>query len=163
PLPSAWGLRGIYLINVAVIVALLAVLTRNYLRASARGRRQLKWKMYGLYTGLAPVLLANLVTFYAPRLSWLHDLAAIAMVLIPICLLIAIPRFNLLYIDRLITSTVIYSILSAIFVALVLAVVPLLAEAVSNGFSLDRQLGTSLLSALTAVSLLSLHRSFSPA
>lgn len=162
PLPSAWGLRGIYLINVAVIVALLAVLTRNYRRASARGRRQLKWKMYGFYTGLAPVLLANLVTLYAPRLWWLHDLAAIAMVLIPLCLLIAITRFNLLDIDGLITSTVIYSILCVVMLAVVLAVVPLLAEAASRAFSLDRRLGTAVLSALTAVSLLALNRSFSP-
>jgi len=162
PFPPAWGLRGMYVINVAVIVALLVVLTRNYRRANARGRRQLKWKMYGFYAGLAPVLFANLVTLYLPALWWLHDLAAIAMVLIPICLLIAITRFNLLDIDRLITSTAIYSILSVLLLALILAVVPLLAEAASKGFSLDHRVGTALFSALSAVSLLALYRSLSP-
>jgi serine/threonine protein kinase len=52
--------------------------------------------------------------------------------------------------------------LSVALLAVVLAVVPWLAEAASETLALDRRIGTGILSALAAVSLLALYRSLAP-
>lgn len=101
PLPPEVGFRAAFTVNVAFIVTMLTVLTRNYRRAGPFGRRQLKWVVLGMYVGTVPVLLADVVAAVAPSLWWLHEVAVIAEIVIPICLLIAIVRTNFLDVDRL--------------------------------------------------------------
>src|SRR5207253_2364160 len=86
-----------------------AVITRGFRRAGPVGRRQLKWVVYGLYMGLVPVLLTDLVTALVPRLWWLHEAAVIAEAAIPLSIITAIVRFNFFDIDRLIAATAVAS------------------------------------------------------
>ena len=83
---------------------MLAVLTRNFRRAGPIGRRQLKWVVLGMYVGTVPVLLADVVAAVVPPLWWLHEVAVIAEIVIPLCVLIAIVRTNFFDVDRLITG-----------------------------------------------------------
>src|SRR5262249_43320046 len=101
PLSPEVGLRAAFIHNVAFIVALLAVITRNFRRSNAVGRRQLKWLVLGIYIGTVPVLLTDAAAAVAPQLWWLHDLSVIAELCIPLCVLIAIVRENFLDVDRL--------------------------------------------------------------
>ena len=162
PMPPSLGFSGLFAVNVAFITALLALLTHNYTRADALGRRQLKWVLYGLYAGLAPVLAVDLVTLAYPGWWWLHDLATMAEVLIPLCIFIAVVRFKLYDIDSLITTTVGYSLLSVAFLAALVGLVPPFAEAASGLMGIDRRVGTSALSALAAISVVLLGRSLNP-
>ena len=124
PLPPAVGFRATHILNVAFIVTLLVMLTRNFRRASPLGRRQLKWVVYGLYIGTVPVLVAIMIAMVEPRLWWLQEVSMVAMVLTPVCLCIAIVRFHLFDIDRLISATAAYTILSVLLLAGGLTVSP---------------------------------------
>jgi hypothetical protein len=91
-LPPELGLRAAFGVNVLFILTMLAIITRNYRRASPIGRRQLKWVVLGIYVGTVPVLLTDVVTAFAPPLWWLHEVAMIAEIFIPVCILMAISR-----------------------------------------------------------------------
>jgi hypothetical protein len=151
PLPPPLGLRANFVVNVAFLTALLVILTRNYRRANPMGRRQLKWIVYGFYVGTAPVLAADMVTALDPSLRWLHELSMIATVLIPICICIAILRVNFFDIDRLISSTAVYSLLLVLLLGGMLLVTPRLARAASMAAGFEPTSWQILFSVLLAV------------
>ena len=70
-----------------------------------------------MYVGTVPVLLTDVVAAVAPSLWWLHEVAVIAEIVIPLCVLIAIVRTNYFDVDRLITGTAVYSVLSVLLLA----------------------------------------------
>jgi len=162
PLPPEIGFRAVFLVNVAFIATALTLLTRNYLRASPVGRRQLKWVVYGMYVGTVPLLLTNIVTTVRPDLWWLHEIAAMAESFIPICVLIAIVRFNFFDIDRLITTTAVYSCLTVVLVAVGLTVIPRLGSALSIAAGVDARTGELALSVLAAVAVVPAQRYLRP-
>ncbi len=162
PLPPETAVRGALVVNVAFIATLLVVLTRNFRRAGAPGRRQLKWVVLGMYVGLLPVLVADVVVAVRPSLSWLHELAAIAEIAIPLSLLIAIVRANLFDVDRLITGTAVYSVLSILVLAAALFAVPQLAGVVSTASGLDPSIAEPLLSVAMAAGIVPGHRVLRP-
>src|SRR5262249_41937602 len=116
----------------------------------AVGRRRLKWVVYGFYIGTVPVLAADVVAVAAPPLWWLHQVSMIAVVLTPICIFAAIVRCNLFDIDRLISTTATYTLLSVLFLTGLLAVTPKLSQAVSMATGFDPTAGQTLFSFLLA-------------
>ncbi|MDG2306843.1 MAG: adenylate/guanylate cyclase domain-containing protein [Candidatus Binatia bacterium] len=131
PFPPVLSLQVTFAITFVWLATVLFVLTQGYRRARPRGRRQLRWVVLGLYLGMAPLLAAAALIAVRPELWWLHDVANLATVLIPICFFVAIVRFNAFDVDRLILSTTAYSILSIVLIAGLLTVVPWLAEIAS--------------------------------
>lgn len=162
PLPPEIGFRAVFIVNVAFIATMLAVLTRNYRRASPIGRRQLKWVVLGMYVGTVPVLLADVVTAIAPPLWWLHEVAATAETLIPVCVLIAIVRANYFDVDRLITGTAVYSVLSVLLLAAVLTVVPQMARIASTAADWDPRTVQLVLSVVVAAGMVPGNRLLRP-
>ena len=162
PLPPDTGFRLVFAVNVTFITTVLVVLTRNFRRAGPLGRRQLKWVVLGMYLGMLPVLLADAVATVAPTLIWLHEVAAIAEVLVPLSLLVAIVRANLFDIDRLITGAAAYTVLSVLVLAAVLAAVPPVAAAVSAAGDLDQRSVELLFSIAAAATIVPGYRWLSP-
>ena len=162
PLPPELGFRAVFIGNVAFIATLLAILTRNFRRASPIGRRQLKWVVLGIYVGTVPVLLTDVVTAVEPSLWWLHEVAVIAEILIPLCMLIAIVRSNYFDVDQLITGTAVYSFLSVVLLAAVLTVVPQMARVASAAADLDPRTGQLVLSVMVAAGMVPGHRFLRP-
>jgi hypothetical protein len=132
PGPLAFGLRTELAVTIAALATMLVLLTRNFRRAGPLGRRQLKWVVYGLYIGVTPVLVADIIVSLYPTLWWLHESSTIFIALIPLCFLIAIVRFNLFDVDRLISSTATYSILFMLCGAGVLTAVPSISAPLST-------------------------------
>jgi class 3 adenylate cyclase len=154
PLPPELGFRAVFIVNVAFIVTLLAILTRNFRRAGAFGRRQLRWVILGMYVGTAPVLLTDVLAAVDPSFWWLHEIAVIAEIFIPVGMLIAIIRANYFDVDTLITGTAVYSVLSILLLAAALIAVPHLARAASRAAGFDphaMQWGLALLVAAATV------------
>ena len=162
PFPPEVGFRAVFAVNVAFIVTLLAVLTRNFRRAGPIGRRQLKWVVLGISVGTVPVLAADVVAAVQPALWWLHEIAAIAEIAIPICVLIAIVRYDFLDVDRLITGAAVYSLLSVLLLAAVLTAVPQAARAASLAADIDPRTVQLVLSVLVAAGLLPAQRALAP-
>jgi hypothetical protein len=78
----------------------------------------------------------------------------IAQIFIPVCMLIAIVRANYFDVDRLITGTAVYSVLSILLLAAALIAVPHLARAASRAAGFDphaMQWGLALLVAAGTV------------
>jgi class 3 adenylate cyclase len=154
PFSPGIGQRGALVTNVAFVATILWVLTRNYRRSGPIGRRQLKWVLYGFYVGLIPLFAVDALAALRPSLWWLHEVASISLIAIPVCLLIAISRFNLFDINRIISLTAVYTVLSLLLVAAVLTLIPRAAAAASASVGLDAgtlQLGFSLVAAVGLV------------
>lgn len=162
PFSHAVGQSGTYVTNVVFALTYLWLLSRNYRRSGPVGRRQLKWVLYGFYVSLVPMVTIDLTATVRPSLWWLHEVAPIALLPIPLCLLIAIVRYNLLDIDRLIASTTVYSGLLIVGLGMVLTVVPRLAAAASAPLGMAPEATQLALSALLAVSLVPTQRSLRP-
>ena len=124
PLPPASGQALGVGASVAFIAVALFELARSYRRCGPRGRRQLRWVLLGFYLGLAPAALAGVVAVAAPGLWWLYETSLTAVVAIPLCLFIAISRYNLFDVDRLITAAASYSLLSIAVLGATLGLFP---------------------------------------
>ena len=162
PVPPALALPAAFATNVAFLAALFALLARNYVRANPVGRRQIKWAVLGIYLGTAPVLAADVVAAVRPQLYWLHDAAAIFEILIPACMLVALVRYNLFDVDRLITATAAYSTLLVFLGATLLAAVPRAANAMSGSTDVDPGTAQLVLSLGIAAAVLPAARALRP-
>jgi class 3 adenylate cyclase len=162
PFPPEVGFRAVFIVNVAFIATVLAVLTRNYRRAGPTGRRQLKWVVLGMYLGTVPVLLTDVAAAIAPPLWWLHEVAVIAEIFIPLCVLIAIVRTNYFDVDRLITGAAVYSVLSVLLFAAVLTAVPQLARLAGRAAGVDPRTVQLVLSVVVASGLVPARRALRP-
>jgi len=117
PVVTAWAFgvprwfpgasEGALLVQCAFAASLVALLTRSYRRSGATGRRQLKWVVLGFWVGLVPALLASAAALVVPALWWLYELSLLCTLAIPLCLFIALARYNLLDVDRLLTTAAI--------------------------------------------------------
>ena len=131
PLPPAWSQPLAAALNVAVIVVAITIVTRNYRASGQAGRRQIKWLVLGAYLGLVPPLLAGLLTLAEPGLWWIYEASLAFVIAIPICLVIAMLRYNMFDIDRLLTVTATYTLTSFTLLAGVFVVLPRAASALS--------------------------------
>jgi hypothetical protein len=146
PLPHEIGMRATNLLEFAFMATLLGVLTHHFHRAGPLGRRQLKWVVYGLYIGTVPVLATATIAILNPHLWWLQEVSMMVMVLTPICFFIAIVRFNLFDIDRLISTTAAYSLLLIFLGAGLLTTEPHLSATMSAAAGVDQTFGQAILS-----------------
>src|SRR5262245_13193704 len=142
------GQRGMLLANVVFIPTFLGVITRSYVLSGPLGRRQLRWALYGLYLGLVPLLLADVVTVARPEVWGIHEVAAAMLMAIPAGFLIGITRYNLFDIDHLIAATATYSMLTFAALAGIVLVVPALAHLVSEQVGVDPRVGQPVLAVL---------------
>ena len=143
PLPPSLGQPLALAGSVALIATLFGLLASNYLRASAFGRRQLRWVLLGFYLGLVGPLFAAGLAFAVPDLWWLYHVSLCSSIAIPLCLMVAFHRDHLFDVDRLITAAASYSLLVGIALASLLAVAPAASAQLAHVTSLDP--GTSQL------------------
>jgi len=156
PLPPAFGQPLSLFGTLALIVTCVALLTLNYRRASSAGRRQLRWVMLGFYIGLAPAAVAAGLALLEPALWWLYEACLGLMIVVPIFLFIALVRFNLFDIDRLITATASFSILSILLLGGLLGLVPRLSAALEG--AVDPAVSQTLLAFALAALVLPAQR-----
>jgi len=150
PRPGALGMRLSLAINLAFLAALAAIVVRNFRRADAAGRRQLKWVLFGVVAGGLPALVTAGVGTLRPDLWWSYEFALVAIALIPVCIAIAILRYRFLDIDRVISATAAYSLLLILLLTLLLTIVPVAARRASGFAGLDVQTAQAALSVLAA-------------
>ncbi|MFZ0187933.1 MAG: hypothetical protein WAL72_13440 [Streptosporangiaceae bacterium] len=129
-----WGVvEGVFLPVVAVcwlgsVVAQVA----SYRRSSGTRRQQLKW----LLAGSATALICVPLTVYLSGMRGLPGLAggitgAVALLAIPACMGVAILRYRLFDIDRIISRTLAYAIVTGLLVGVYAGIVLLATREVS--------------------------------
>lgn len=137
---------------VPFIGACLWLVTRNYRRADAVGRRQLKWFFFGFYAASVPIAIGALLPALDPRWIGAALASLSAASLIPAALLVSITRYDLFDIDRLLSATATYNVVIALLAGLGIALVPSAAEAGASVLGIDPSVGQVALSlALAAV------------
>jgi class 3 adenylate cyclase len=172
---SGYYLGGPLLASRTAVIALLfdglfavggvVILTRNYFYADPVGKRRVKWVVLTAYAGVGPLLLLGLARVLWPDPRQLDDFfepVTMLFVLVPIGFLIAILRYNLYDIDRLISQTAIYSALGGVLLAATLTVIPNLAAAGSNLLGIEPATSQTLLSVTLAGLAVPAQRRFLP-
>lgn len=151
PLPPVIGHRAYPIVLLAGGTAVLLLVTRHFRQAGPLSRRQLKWVLYGFYLGTVPTIVVGVVRVFYPSLGWLfYTLVPLALAFIPLCIFVAIVRFNLFDIDRLISATAAYTILSVLLLAGMLMVIPHLSQMASSIVGVDPAVGQTVFSLLLA-------------
>ena len=147
----------------AFALSILAVLTRGFVLADPIGRRRIKWVVYGSYLLYVPYMLRAAAIVLDGRFASLDTpMMALGGMVLPVCLLVAILRFNLFDIDRLISVTASYTVLAVVALAVVLVVFPRAAALASDGLGVDRGTGQLAFSLILAGILVPTHRWLRP-
>jgi hypothetical protein len=140
----------------------LWVLTRSYRRTDLLGRRQIKWILYGLYLGTAPIVVV-LLAISAGQLPYgAVALAELSLVAEPLGFLVAIFGYRFLDIDPLVSATASYSILSVGVLAGILVAVPPVAAAAGAAVGVNQTSAQVALSLALAGAAFSVDRSLRP-
>ena len=146
------------LISVTILVAFMGILVSNYWRADARGQRQLRWIIYGLFVTVLPMLVGSVATLLDPALVHITQWASMSMGLMPIFVLIALVNDHLFDIDRLITATMVYVGLAALVLGAVLGLGLPLSDWVSGQTGIQETVVLGAFVVLFAVPVPSLAR-----
>jgi class 3 adenylate cyclase len=104
----------------------------------------------GFYLALVPIFATEVLAFVKPSLEPLRELALILYIIIPVCGFIAIVRFNLFDIDRLLGATAAYTIVSVIVIAAAIIMLPRISQAATTAWGLDPTIGQFMLALLLA-------------
>lgn len=104
---------GLVLIAVLAVASVTSLVVR-FRRADGLERRQLAWFTWAAVPAFAFVLVSGFVTY--PQILWLLGTAFIAP-LLPVAIGIAILRYRLYDIDRIVSRTILYVLLSAPLIA----------------------------------------------
>jgi signal transduction histidine kinase/CheY-like chemotaxis protein len=114
--------------NLIVSAAICWILAVSYYRASAAGRRQLRWVLIGIYVGLTPTVIGGLLTLLDPSLFVFVTIGNVTFLAVPICFLVALIAYNAFDVDRLVTATATYSVVLLTILATGLILGPLAAS-----------------------------------
>ncbi len=136
----------------AAVGAGIGVLARNYARSTPVGRRQLRWILFGAVVPFPLIAGAYVVASVWPEQRWPILLALWSTVATPACIYVAIVRYNLFDIDRLISTTAATVASVALLAALGALLIPPAAALVAGATGLEPALArVGLALALVAV------------
>ncbi len=146
----------------AACAGLLRIGTRNYRRADVIGRRRFRWVVLGAYVGLAPPILVFALTAVDLRYVPLALASLSFTALTPVCVFIAVTRYDLFDIDRLLSATATYSVLIVALAVLVEVFVEPLGGAAARAVGIDPGSGQVALGVLLAAAVIPAQRRLRP-
>ena len=98
-------------VDLAYCITFLGYLSYKFVHADPVTRRQFKWVLYGFYVAVVPYIgVEVLVVVFKPTLWPMFELVLLFSIFVPLSAFIAIVRFNLFDIDRLIGATAAYTL-----------------------------------------------------
>ena len=122
-----FGFLGLAALLVSLTIASIVCLTRSYREGGAEAKRQIRWPLWGLATGIGLTVVSagvDSVLLVACRTTWavsfyrVTELAdSLFRLLIPVSFAIAILKYRLMEIDVVIRRTVVYAALTGLLVA----------------------------------------------
>lgn len=163
PISADWALPLLLAAYVVYVLCLLVTLARTYHAGEIVVRRQLRWVLLGFYLGLAPIVAGAALAAWQPAWRPAYEWSLLALVMIPIGLTLALTRYNLFDVDRLISATASYSIVLVGLLALGVRALPAVATAAGDATDLSPQVVQSGLALLIAVVLFSSGNAIRPA
>jgi class 3 adenylate cyclase len=128
PWPADLGEQWAFALLALAFAVTVLLFTRNYPRADAIGRRQLRWVLLGLYFAAIPPMVASALAALDLRWTPVANFALAATAIFPVSIAVAIARFNLFDVDRLISATATYNLMILAAVAGAVLVAPAAAD-----------------------------------
>lgn len=165
PIPPAAAPIMAPVLDGLVVAISIGLLTWNFRRVDQTGRRRIKWVLYGAYLAGVPVAVMLFSVVADPSGAWYRTALiapAIGACALPLGVLIAVVRHNLLDIDRLIGATTSYSVLAVLLAAATLYAVPLAAGQISGVFGVSPPASQALMSLLIAAIAIPLYQRVRP-
>jgi hypothetical protein len=129
--PTWWNVVqnvGLVVLGLSALLS-LAGLVISYRRSAGDRRQQLKWLLGGFGVGLVGVVLAGFAAGQAP--SWakvVGHVAVLGIFAVPVSMGVAIMRYRLYEIDRIISRTLAYAIITGVLVGVYAGLVLLATE-----------------------------------
>jgi hypothetical protein len=129
--PAWWNVVqnvGLVVLGLSALLS-LAEQVVSYRRSSGERRQQLKWLLGGFGVGLASVVLAGLAAGHAP--SWgkvAGHVVVLGIFAVPVSMGVAILKYRLYDIDRIISRTLAYAIITGVLVGVYAGLVLLATE-----------------------------------
>jgi hypothetical protein len=116
--PHWWNvLQGVLLVAVAVSTLVsLAGQAVSYRRSSGERRQQLKWLLGGFAVGLAGLVLAGALSHATGFWSVVGHVALFALFAVPVSMGVAILKYRLYDIDRVLSRTLAYAIVTGLLI-----------------------------------------------
>ncbi len=158
PFPYRVGAVGLVVVGIAYAGVSIATLTRSYRISDAIGRRRLRWVVLGAYLAAIPSALAQGFAVASPAYAWLVAISMSGVAVFPLCMLVAITRYNFLDIDRLLTSTASLSVLLVALLASVAFVVPSAAASLGERLGIHSTTAQLFVLAVLALPMVPAHR-----
>jgi class 3 adenylate cyclase len=124
PSLNLFGFRFVSACFTATIVTMLVILARNYRAGDARGRRQIRWGLYGLFVGTSPVAVLSFIAAANPEWRTAYESSLAAQALIPFFFFVGLARFDLFDIDRVISMTGLWTVLAVVALGVPLVIAP---------------------------------------
>ncbi len=137
PFDTRTGFLLFFATQLLFLLIALGLIARMYVGSDDGVRRQLRWVLTGAYLAFAPVLAGSAVVALRPVLWWVYEWSLLAMAVFPAAVAIAIMRSNLFDIDRVISASAAFTLLSIALVAGLFTVVPMVSELASQQAGLD--------------------------
>ncbi len=162
PLRLAVALPLTFALAAVAIASALAILAVGYRRAGPIGRRQIKWVLYGGYLSGVFALGAIAVASLSRERWWALEMASPCGVFLAAGYLVAIVRFHLADVDRVIGATATYSVLAVLAIAGLLSCVPPMAHAASSTMGVDPATAQTALSLGVAALIVPAYRKLRP-
>ena len=162
PLPLGVALPQTFALGAAAVATALGILAVGYRRSGPIGRRQVKWVLYGGYLTGVFALGALALAASSPARWWLVEAASPCGVFLAAGYLVAMVRFHLADVDRVIGATATYSVLAVIGIAGLLSCVPPVAQAASDTMGVDFGTAQTVLSLGVAVLVVPGYRVLRP-
>ena len=143
----------------AIMIALLA---RSWIRSTPTGRRQIKWAILGLCAAIVAGTAANAISLWDPDLRWITDWSNLLSLLPPICFLIALLRYDLFDVDRIMSASLSYGLVGAALLALGFLTVPRIAATLGSVSGVDPHSAQLAFAAVVAAVVVPVQRTLRP-
>jgi hypothetical protein len=146
--PALDGIAGVmfdvpYLVNIPVVVTALLSLLFRFRRSRAIERLQLKWFVFAMILAVAATLLRAAST-EGPVIQY-EIVAALGTLTVPVAAGVAILRYRLYDIDRIINRSIVYGALTALLAAAYLGIVVTLQNLIPGADDSDLTIAGSTL------------------
>jgi len=153
---------GLFAFGAITLASVLLVVSRGYGHADPILRRRVRWVVYGIYCAAIPILAIAVVSIFDERVLPWASYARLGSIAVPVCILIAIARYDLFDVDRLISTTASYNIVLIAIVGAGLAIIPPASAQAASRFGVDASVGQLLFGALAAAVVVPLQRRVRP-
>lgn len=142
-----------YSIDMLFTVLIIAILGWNYWCVDPANRRKIRWVLIGVYLAFVPIAVIQFtgaIFELGDWFFWLQSIGIFFYVAVPLSLFMAMRHFNLFDVDRVISGSVLYTVLIVLFALLAEGLFEPIAASMATSFGAEADTGQFIFVGLLA-------------